>query len=290
MKKIICWPAAFFILLSFDVYAAEKCFDPAFEPIVTRLINDGQDSTFILQLFQDEQVKFIEKLVPLNMIPGENQEAYDGFLDRDQVEDGYYFMDTNRNELQNILQGSNIPIEVVIAILKVESNFGRRSGDVSVFAAFATIGSMNDPCYWKHLINTSDALEMKPLKKRAKKRSEWAYQELKSFIKLCEMQGWDPLKVKGSWAGAFGLAQFLPSSYLHYGRDGDGDHKINPDELQDAVASLVYYLKKARWGDSYKSQRKALLRYNPSSAYADCILEYAQKLKMRMESETTSTP
>ncbi len=254
-------------------------YDPAFEELIERLISDHRDSSRIVELFQDDNVRLIRELVPLNMIPKEDPDAYSGFLEKEQIEEGLRFLRSHNGELGNILEGTGIPVEITVAILKVESDLGRRTGDHPVFTTFATIASMNDPKYWTPIADTSATLDRNALRNRARKRSQWAYKELVSLLELCERQDWNPLEIKGSWAGAFGWAQFLPSSYAYCARDGDGDQIVDPNNLYDAVASIACYLKKARWGNSLASKRKALHRYNPSHAYVDCILDYAQQLR-----------
>ena len=262
-----------------------RTYDPNFESLADRLIGDGRDSVRIIQLFQDERVMFIETLVPLNLNVEENLDAYQGFLDRNEIEDGLRFLHFWRGELRLILEGTNIPPEIVEAILKVESNLGRRPGEYPVLAAFATISSLGHPRHWTHMSGDGKMPNGRTLQARAQKRSAWAYRELNDLLTVCDLHGWDPLELKGSWAGAFGWAQFLPSSYLRCARDGDGDQRVDPVNLHDAVASLVCYLKEAGWVRSPKSQHRALLRYNPSSVYANCVLNYAQELKKLAESE-----
>ena len=224
------------------------------------------------------------------MIPRDHPADYSRFLTPEQIQDGYRFWEDWKTDLERTLAGSGIPSEISVAILKVESNFGRYAGDKPVLSVLATLGSMNQPKYWIHMADTSSSITEKKLRRRAKDRSSWAYRELISFLKACERESWDPLKVKGSWAGAFGLAQFLPSSYLHYARDGDGDKIIDPNSVHDAVASIAWYLRKAGWGNAKQARRKAILRYNPSSAYADCILDYAKQLKYLSESTELTKP
>jgi membrane-bound lytic murein transglycosylase B len=149
---------------------------------------------------------------------------------------------------------------------------------------------MNRSQYWAHLADTTAVLDLEYLKKRAQKRSNWAYKELNALLDVCQSQGWDVLRIKGSWAGAFGWAQFLPSSFAFYSRDGDGDQRIDPNNFYDAVASLANYLKQARWNTSQHSQRKALHRYNPSNAYVECILTYSERLRSYLQAENKKAP
>jgi len=103
--------------------------------------------------------------------------------------------------------------------------------------------------------------------------------ELVSFVLLCLRDGLDPLGILGSWAGAFGWVQFMPSSYLDCAVDYDGDGQKNLFVMADAVASSANFLKCRGWkaGD-FAKQEKALTAYNGKD-YAKATLAYADALR-----------
>jgi len=260
--------------------------EPAYQPLETRLIADGFDSTRMAGLFQDDRVRFIPALVELNLVSKEFPDFYRGFLTADQIEEGTKFLRQWQPQIEAGLAGTQVPPVMAVAILKIESDLGRRPGRYSVFNTLASITLLKDSLQWAAQFDTSGGADLERLQRRAARRSDWAYGELVQYLRLCERENWDPLEVKGSWAGAFGWAQFLPSSYLRCARDGDGDGKVDPYALQDAVASIAAYLHEAGWRSSPSSQRRALMLYNPSSAYVDCVLGYARKLKQKLSGET----
>ena len=92
----------------------------------------------------------------------------------------------------------------------------------------------------------------------------------------------DPLQVKGSWAGAFGIPQFIPTSVKAYGKDGDGDGIVDIESLDDAIASVANYLAIHGYSaaDPQKS-KKAVWHYNHSGEYVDCIIELRDKVKLQ---------
>jgi len=261
--------------------ASGKLPEPAFEKLAQRLASDGWDSVRISWLFQDDRVRFIPALVELNLVPKEIPDIYREFLSSAQVEDGREFLHTWRMQISGALRGTKIPEEIAVAILKVESDLGRKPGKYPILSSLATITLLEDSLQWAARYDTSGGVNLEKLERRAVRRARWAYQELKHFLNVCAAYHWDPLELKGSWAGAFGWAQFLPSSYLRCAQDGDGDGTIDPFSLQDAVASMACYLQEAGWRSDSASRRKALMLYNPSSAYVDCILEYSKKLQER---------
>jgi membrane-bound lytic murein transglycosylase B len=248
-------------------------------PLMDRLIRDGMDSTRMAAIFQDERLQFLPHLIPLNAIEREVPDVYSKFLKSSQVRDGYDYLRENRDLICSTLTGTGISPYVAVAILKIESDLGRKPGKNAIFSSLATITMMADSLQWLADYDTSGGANLEAMEKRALRRSNWAYKELRYFLEVCDREGWDPLDIKGSWAGAFGWAQFLPSSFLRSARDGDGDGKVNPFTLPDALASIACFLKDAGWRSTPKSQRRALMQYNPSTAYVDCVLEYARKLK-----------
>jgi len=268
---------------------AGKAAEPAYGQLENRLIAEGFDSVRVSALFQDERVRFIPALVELNLVSKEFPDYYRGFLTESQVEDGARFLNQWRQQIEAGLGGAQVPPAVVVAILKVESNLGRKSGRYPIFNTLALITLLKDSLHWVAQFDTSDGADLERLEKRAVRRSHWAYNELVQYLRLCDREHWDPLEVKGSWAGAFGWAQFLPSSYLRCARDGDGDGRVDPYALQDAVASIAAYLDEAGWLSSVASHRRALMLYNPSSAYVDCILEYARKLSQKIGGNTENS-
>ena len=80
--------------------------------------------------------------------------------------------------------------------------------------------------------------------------------------------------MRGSGAGAFGFPQFLPTSYLRYGVDGDGDGRVSLYDMADAAASCARFLAQNGWrpGLSLAEQRRVLWQYNRSEPYIDTIL------------------
>ena len=91
----------------------------------------------------------------------------------------------------------------------------------------------------------------------------------------------DPFSMNGSYAGALGFAQFIPSSVLKFGKDGDQDGQINLFQHGDAIESVANYLKQHGWKPDLtrKEAFRILLRYNNSKYYANTILKVADRLE-----------
>ncbi len=102
----------------------------------------------------------------------------------------------------------------------------------------------------------------------------WAYGELKSLITYAQKNGQDPLIIPSSMYGAIGYCQFIPSSALAYGRDGNGDGKVNLFEMNDALYSMAYFIKRHGWKPELdrEAQLAVIYRYNHSKSYSLTIM------------------
>ena len=110
---------------------------------------------------------------------------------------------------------------------------------------------------------------------KADSKAEWAYNELKAFLTYTELHGMDPTQITGSYAGAMGIAQFIPSNIIPFGQDGNGDGRINLFEDADAILSIASYLKKHGWKQNLtrKDAYKVIYTYNHSKYYVNTILK-----------------
>ena len=117
--------------------------------------------------------------------------------------------------------------------------------------------------------------------KWAARKSAWAFGELKAYLKYINQQKLDPFSMNGSYAGALGFAQFVPSSVVKFGKDGNQDGQINLYQHRDAIESIANYLKQHGWrpGLSRDEAFGILLRYNNCKYYANTILDVADRLK-----------
>jgi len=94
-------------------------------------------------------------------------------------------------------------------------------------------------------------------------------------------EGFDPVKINGSFAGAMGIAQFMPSNIEPLARDGNNDGKIDLFDDADAIASIAYYLKKHGWrpGIDRQQAEKVIYHYNHSKRYVEAVLKISDLLK-----------
>ncbi len=140
------------------------------------------------------------------------------------ISTGVEFWTAHAAELHRAEEEFGVPPEVILGILGVETRFGQNTGSFRAIDALATIAF--------------DGV----------RRQDFFRDELKELLLLAIERGIDPLLIKGSYAGAVGLPQFMPSSYRKYAVDYDGDGSIDLlDSPADAIGSIASYLKAFGW-------------------------------------------
>jgi len=253
--------------------------------LIKRLAAEGFDLRRLRTIFSDSRVLFHEVVLDRNIVFRESKADYSGFTRPGPIALARRFMAKHRSFLQRLEANYGTSKEVVVAILLVESSFGKRPGRYGLVSVFSSLSmqawpDVARPCKtW--LKGRYPHLKDSYLEKRLKAKSQWAFKELVYLLRLEEKAAVvDVLKMKGSWAGAFGICQFLPSSLLRYGADGDGDGKMRLEEPYDAMASVANYLKSTRWkeGLSKRKKEKVLLKYNYSDLYVGTILKIKKRL------------
>ncbi|NQT35749.1 lytic murein transglycosylase [bacterium] len=246
---------------------------------------DESDIAIVARLLIDSRAEFQPSLLRRNSTHEETAEQYAHQLASKQVDKCMEFWSVKREIIANGADRYGIPPEIVVSILKVESNFGKYIGKAAVFNVFWSLSVADHPDVVDEiLIGQGD--EREEQKRRLLRRARWGRSELMTLVDLMK-EGTDEKLVwgKGSWAGAFGLPQFIPSSYRAYARDGDDDNILDLYEYDDAAASIAYYLKANGWKGQIdrERQKKVIMRYNQSSHYADCILALADSIQFRLK-------
>ncbi len=160
-----------------------------------------------------------------------------------RINDGAAFLNRYRSTFKKVEKEYGIPKEYIAAIIGIESVYGKNTGKFPVFDTLTT-------------------LAFEP-----NRRNKFFQYELKKFIQLCYENNIDPKKVKGSFAGAIGLGQFMPSNYKAYGVDFNNDNKVSMLHPQDAIASIANYLKKNGWRRGEEVATRVSYKGNRFNAY-----------------------
>jgi membrane-bound lytic murein transglycosylase B len=159
---------------------------------------------------------------------------YPIFLTQKRLAKGLAFWQQHEEELARAEQQTGVPAQIIVAILGVESFYGAYTGKYSTLDALYTLGF-----YYP-------------------KRSQFFRSELMQFLLLCREENLDPSTIFGSYAGALGWGQFIPSSYRHYAVDFDADGQRNLFQSPiDAIGSVANYFKQHRWQTGGSVARQA---------------------------------
>jgi len=255
-----------------------------FLSIQNKLIADGFDPIKIKRLYDQPHVFFETDGVTLLFTYREARVDYAQFTNNWSIDKARQYMQKYEAELARIEEQYRVDSSVITAILLVETGLGASLGTRSTLNTLSTMAALMDPAVrdmlWD-LIPDSKKISRKKFEKRAVARSKWAYKELKAFLTYTDREGFDPTTIPGSFAGAVGVAQFMPTSILAYGKDGDDDGMVDMLNHTDAMASVANYLKSHGWrqGQDRKKAEQIIHYYNHSTYYVNTILKIANLLK-----------
>lgn len=168
------------------------------------------------------------KIIELMTRPAEKVtpwwEYHDQFLTPERIALGAQFWADHKETLERVAAERGVPPEYLIAIVGIETRYGRSTGRFRVIDALATL-----------------AFDYPP-------RSDFFRSELEQFLLLAHEDKLNPLTTTGSYAGAMGAPQFMPSTYRHYAVDGDTDNKRDLwSDWDDIIASVANYLQGHGW-------------------------------------------
>ena len=259
---------------------------PVYQPLFERLSRDGFDCEFLSKLFTDDRAEVIPDRMVISLDSKETEELYTQFLSQESILLSKRFLLENDKFLKEVERHFNVEKEVIVAILLVESRFGENTGKHRVIPTLASMAVMDTPDNLQSnfliLKEIEPELTYEWVENRAKRRANWAYHELKCFLMITRDNRVDPLEVKGSYAGALGMPQFIPSSYVAFGHSQKGfENWLSSKE--ESILSIANYLNLHGWKKkiSVERKRKALWYYNHSKPYIDTILKVAQKIRQK---------
>ena len=168
------------------------------------------------------------------------------FLNKARIDGGNAFWAQNKEALDRAFQQYGVPQEIIIAIIGVETYYGRHTGGFGVMEALATL-AFHEP-----------------------RRADFFRGELEHFLLLARENGLDPLKTKGSYAGAIGIPQFMPGSWRRFAIDFDGDGVVDlENSVADSIGSVANYLSMHGWQRDQPIAHKIKLRGKPKAEWAE---------------------
>ena len=176
------------------------------------------------------------------------------FIDPVRIAAGVAFWQTNADWLARAESEYGVPAAIIVGIIGIETLYGRDTGSFRVMDALATL-----------------SFDFPSAHPRARERREFFRGELEQLLSLASRTGADPLSFKGSYAGAMGLPQFMPSSWAKYAIDFDGDGKVDLfTSSADVIGSVANYLKSFGWQTGMPTHYP--VRFDPQTLNLDALL------------------
>ncbi|MBW2449893.1 MAG: lytic murein transglycosylase [Deltaproteobacteria bacterium] len=257
-----------------------------FESLQKRLVEDGLDKHRISELYKRPEVYFETKGVSRFLVHREASLNYHQFTSKKSIRNALKYMEQHQQILELTEKAYGVDKEVITAIILVETRLGILLGGPSVLNTLSTMAALADPdvrnMFWGK-VSKSSRLTREQFDKWVKRKSSWAYKELKAFLKYTAKENMDPAAVSGSYSGALGIGQFMPTNILAFAQDGDNNDSIDVFNHSDAIASIANYLKHYGWypGIDGKKAYKVIYHYNHSRQYVDTILKVSALLKSK---------
>ncbi len=208
----------------------------------------GFDAKALRDLFA--QARFLpEVLAAMRPTPAQRPSWEDYramFVNARRIDQGLGFWEVNRAALARAHRLYGVPAEVIVAIIGIETFYGRQTGRWRVLDALSTL-AFDDP-----------------------RRGQFFRGELESYLLFAHEAGLDVLALRGSPAGAIGLPQFMPRTYREYAVDFDGDGKADLlDSAADAIGSVANFLQAHGWRRGEPADLDASVSGEGYWAYAD---------------------
>ena len=201
-----------------DEMAAQRNLDRAW---VRQAIGQARHIPAVVKLMQPPTQTFVK-----------NWAVYRSrFIDDTRIAAGVKFWQSHAATLARAEKEYGVPQEIIVGIIGVETIYGQNTGNFRVMDALTTL-----------------AFDFPATHPRASERSEFFKRELEQFLSHQNRLGTDPMLALGSYAGAMGLPQFMPSSWVRFAVDFDGDDKIDLwNSPADAIGSVASYFKAFNW-------------------------------------------
>ena len=214
----------FFLLLLAQPCAAADL--PGIPQFIDEMVSKyGYERSELVQIF--ERAQHVPAVIAAISLPATVKpwiEYRANFLGDKRIKDGLKFWQQHQETLSWAEWEYGVPQEIIVAVIGVETMYGRNAGRFSALDSLTTL-AFDYP-----------------------RRAVFFRSELEHFLELGREQEWDIFKVKSSYAGALGIPQFMPSSYLNYAEDYNNDNLTDLiNDPVDAIGSVGNYLKRHGW-------------------------------------------
>ncbi|MBC7692785.1 MAG: lytic murein transglycosylase [Methylotenera sp.] len=243
----------------------------------------GFSEAFIARVLKSHDETTTEHIVELNVLGFLHKADYSGHFSQRAVRKCNEFMKKYRTQLKRAKALYSVEPEAIAALLWVETKHGKMTGHFPVSSVYFSLLQADHPLL---IESSSKALAEKTpvvtpeytakLKERSHLKAEWAMEEMKALELIYRKDSRKNQIIKGSFAGAFGNSQFIPSSYRSWAKSARANAPANLFSMNDSIHSVASYLHSNGWKlDDTEAKRQALFHYNRAQGYVDVILKLA---------------
>lgn len=280
---IFCFP-----LISFA--KAEPRAIPDWKYVEKRLRKEKFSSSFIKEMKKIYEPKHFEEVARLNVLLFLKKADYHGVQISEQAaEEVRIFSRENEKALKAATKAHKVPSNVIASLIWLESRHGKNLGNFHVPSVYLHLLQVKRKPVLRYLTTQTyrfterlTGKQRKEIPIRAERKIQFALGELKALEKVHKWKWKLGADFRGSFAGAFGMPQFIPSSYVRYARAMKPAAQPNLMRADDSIMSVAHYLKVHGWkSNSPEARVNALMKYNNSRDYANAILNLADSLEQR---------
>ena len=226
-------------LMNFKTVIADESFNKWVNNFKVRAVKSGVSKETV-DLVMDKAI-FLPKVIKYDRYQPEFYEDTKTYINKraslKKLNQGLELFEKNQELIKKIENEFKVEKELMLALMGIETNFGTYVGKMDILSSLATLSF-------------------------DKRRSEFFTNELITLLKLIETEKVDHKSLYGSWAGAFGFFQFMPSTIENYAIDYNKNKKINLKNNIDAFASAANYLSKIGWRTDQPCFYKIVLKKN----------------------------
>jgi membrane-bound lytic murein transglycosylase B len=233
----------------------------------------------------DFHIKKILFIASPNSVSMQRQQHIDWvpkLVNDETLSKGVAFFGRYSGTFKSAYERTGVNPQDIIAILNWESKLGEQRGQYDIFKIFVGqafyIEDMEKKLYEEGAYHQDGVMPRAEALRRIDRIKNRALNNLAELLIQSKQLGIDPYAVKGSWAGAIGIPQFMPAS-MCYAADGNGDGVIDLNTIEDSILSVANYLK--RNGYHSKGANYAFKRYNQEEMYMRGVGLYSEEIQKR---------
>lgn len=241
--------------------------DLAFRMVLNEMKNSQVPEAFLWKVFNHDGITKHKEIPERFARPYEKKswpEYRKLFIKESRIVSGEKFYLENIDLIQRVVDRFKVDPFIIVSIAGIESNYGSHHKGFTVFNSLYT------------------QIHEMP------KRASWASRELAAYLEYCFHDQIDPHTIEGSYAGAFGFGQFIPSSFTMFAVDFDEDGVRRPHDWPDVLASISNYLRSNGYAPNSANYKKAgdiwksIWSYNHADNYVMAVLELSEKIRERV--------